>query len=210
MLNLPLRAIVSDWQDHAQTITTCERDPFALFIAHFVTYNALYSEVTRRLLLAKRISSKDTGDRQGAVGNVAMYLTHQRIADILDQLPAGSDGKRRIQEKAIVYEVCHHFYIFTSKTGTPDRTQDEVHVNRIAGGSVCERVEALLTIIYKTRCNLFHGGKKRLESQAGLLNPMSVILNALNSELVSRLGSENVEPDKEIPVRVLTEPAFVN
>ncbi|MBC7794314.1 MAG: hypothetical protein H7Z43_11455 [Clostridia bacterium] len=207
-----INRIVHDWLRHSsQLAAAAPVDPFASFFSEFVAYNALYSEVTKRLLHRKLISDdrESTGDRAGATKNVAAFLGHRAIAVALDSHTSDPPNESRYLEKSIVRQICLRFYICTQRNGRPRRDEDETLVNQVARGTECQRVESVLTLIYKTRCNLFHGGKKRIEDQANLLLPMRDVIRIVNTLLIAKIEGDPIVPEPDLDPRQIEIPTFV-
>ncbi|MCJ7646057.1 hypothetical protein MUO65_04020 [bacterium] len=162
-------------------------DSFDKFFTIFVAYNALYNQVTRWLRKAGRIQTRKDYDYTSATVNVPSYLGHERMANLIK-----SNGECRTKVTAITKLIRDRtFYIHVvNGTGEPNYAEDRKHVNRIESGSDKEFCESLLTLIYKTRCNMFHGEKAYREEQLSILNPMTYVLEFIVRELIDFMTIE--------------------
>ncbi|WP_124515893.1 hypothetical protein [Burkholderia ubonensis] len=152
---------------------------FDRFFALWIVFNRLYEEaahilvrenhsIARRFPLRGQRLYRPPPDRLSATRGVVYFCgsvtlrqalkDDRHYEDIEDALRCIERGEFHLHEN---YE-----------TGEPDREEDMRLVQRSRQGDP----EALLTLLYQARCNLFHGQKAYSESQRPLLNGMIVIL----------------------------------
>ena len=83
------------------------------------------------------------------------------------------------------------FYIHIERaTGKPDHKTDQQKVSEIRLADPTKYGAAILTLIYKTRCNMFHGTKQFSHVQIQLLQPMNAVLERVIKNLRAALRGE--------------------
>jgi hypothetical protein len=175
-----LNDFCSRWLIKADSYDTNELSgAFDSFWSTFVAYNALYNEVEQLLIARGEVSPRGSGDKRSATVDVPVYLCHEDMARSLKNNP---DLIRNIQEFTQMIKD-GTFYIHSDKSGRPNYAEDRKCIKHIEAGSDKEFCEALMVLIYKTRCNMFHGNKEFHPIQARLLNPMTKVLRAVITQV---------------------------
>ncbi|NTV47939.1 MAG: hypothetical protein HGB11_15785 [Chlorobiales bacterium] len=158
---------------------------FDSFSSTFVAYNALYNEVARLLVKSGVARHQDTGDKRSATVHVPAFLGYRDLAHMIKSKPELIACVQEIT-RLIKYG---SFYIHSDKTGRPNYAADRECLRHLELGNDEEFCEALMMLIYITRCNMFHGSKEFHPIQASLLNPMTKVLRAVTTMVISALGS---------------------
>ena len=156
---------------------------FDSFWSTFVAYNALYNEVVNLRISRNQVKPQDNGDKRSATVHVPDFLGHANMAHSIKDDPESWENvnkfTRLIKNRT--------FYIHSNKLGEPNYAEDRKCLRDIEDGGDKEFCEALMVLIYKTRCNMFHGGKKYHPDQAPLLNPMTKILRVVINQVLALL-----------------------
>jgi len=158
-------------------------DVFDRFFSLFVAYNTLYSEIT--IMLEKKNMHKGTGDRVSATKNMPIYIGQAILFDKLKNLSDDIDKIVNLIKNGT-------FYISTTRNNiTPDTVKDNKYMNNIENINSSQNLanktkfnEAVLSLIYGVRCNIFHGKKDLQSKQIDLLVPMNNILEMIIKELL--------------------------
>lgn len=159
---------------------------FDAFFSVFVAYNALYSEVTDRLISQDTLADRRENrfEVNKAAANVALYLGPTPMANEIR-----GDPKCRESVHEFVQLIKNKtFYIHITKKGSPNRASDQKCVEGIEKGADKEYCESILKLIYYTRCNMFHGSKEFVPKQPDLLNPMTKVLRTVVGRLIISLN----------------------
>ncbi len=178
MLGNELITFCKRWLKKADKYTndTIE-EVFDNFFSLYVAYNAIYFEATTELIKKKKIGKNRIGDRVSAVKNIPVYIGQdtlsQKLLDMSDDI-----------NKMIDLVKNGTFYISTQKDNiTPDTDEDMKLVKDIERFLSKRKKkdrkkfnEAVLSLIYGVRCNMFHGKKGLDTIQKGLLKPLNKIL----------------------------------
>lgn len=155
------------WRDkrHHYNHDTLE-DVFDRFFTSYVLYNFLYE------LVALREEYKSQGDRYAAIGVVRRYLGSDPLfADEILQRSA-RDIVDLIQDRT--------FYI-------RDIVWDLRQVAKLQTCDPEQWSEGLLEILYRIRCNTFHGQKRFDAAQRLILQPCITALDRLNDIITHQL-----------------------
>lgn len=193
-MNFMLQKFCEEWLKNSSFYSSSDEDINAInkFFTRFIVYNNLYNQTNVYLIKNEKITSKQICDKRSATKNVPLYLGYTNLAQALK---SNSETKAAIQE--IVDSIKNKkFYIHIKKdkvTGKiePEHQDDESSIKSIEGEDDQKFTESLLVLIYKTRCNLFHGDKQDTRYQAKLLDPMTLILEKVIDLLINQLKSEN-------------------
>jgi hypothetical protein len=157
---------------------------FDRFFTLFVSYNALYCAIN---LFTKATNKQNN---ISATQNVPEYLGHSNLAKTLlcdEEIKQGIEQIINLIDKEIFYIHSKKDDPKNSQYNIPDLEEDKKHINNIKKALVenydvldksilKEFTQSLLTLIYKTRCNMFHGSKQIDNLQRNLLIPMNAIL----------------------------------
>jgi len=143
-------------------------DYFDRFFTSYVLYNFLYELVT------VQEGYKFDGDQEAAVKAVRKFLgartlfndevLHRESMQLVDLI-----GKRT-------------FYV-------RDSVWDEKRVAKLKTQDAEQWSKGLLEVVYKIRCNTFHGQKRFEEGQRQILNPCIGALERLNDRLIEKLDA---------------------
>jgi len=164
------------------------RDSFDKFFTMFVPYNALYNEAARRLMSRGEISAKELFDKTSATSHVTRYVGEHRLASVIKL-----DAISHVNEITRLIRIGKFYIHLKGRTFLPDHEEDRKHLDRIETGTEQEFCESLLLLMYKTRCNLFHGNKEYLATQKLILNPMTETLRIVVNELLCSLERDSVD-----------------
>jgi hypothetical protein len=147
---------------------------FDAFFSAFVLYNFLYDYICQED--AHRFPEE--GDRKRAVEVARRFLSSSAIAE--DEVV-----KRSAQELVdLVNE--KSFYI-------RDDEWDAAQVAGLGTANAERWTEALMEVLYRIRCNTFHGRKLFHESQKRVLMPCITILRRVNDLLIEKLAPGRVQ-----------------
>ncbi len=183
MLNDELIRFCNRWLEKAEKYGESTEDVFDKFFSLFVVYNAIYFEVTQQLRSTnKSISCKD-GD--SAIQNIPLYIGQdilsEKLFTMLDDI-----------NQIIGLIKDNTFHIFTKYcSNTPNHNKDALLISNIEIYLINRNQEnqekfneAILSLIYGARCNMFHGNKKLQFQQIDLLVPMNNILEMIIKDLL--------------------------
>lgn len=142
---------------------------FEKFTTIYTIYNRLYNEAYAQ---AKQKDAKlnINGDYKKAVIFVNEYISSDIIIQVLEDqnlIIEVDDIARLIEEKV--------FYI-NLRNGTPELEMDDQLRNNLLSDDKEIKAKAILTTIYKVRCNLVHGHKNFEEYQRLLVEPLLSII----------------------------------
>ncbi len=184
MIDNSIKQFCMRWSDKADKYTEkTTEDVFDRFFSLFVAYNTLYSEIT--IMLEKKNMHKGTGDRVSATQNVPKYIGQAILFDKLKNLSGDIDKIVNLIKNGT-------FYISTKRDNiTPDTAKDNKYIDNIENINSAQNLanktkfnEAVLSLIYGVRCNMFHGKKGFDPIQKELLIPMNNILEMLIKDLL--------------------------
>ncbi len=186
MLNNDLKHFCNRWIQKADRYSNdTTEDVFDKFFSLYVAYNAIYSDVTLELIKAKKIGKKWTKDKVSATKNIPVYIGQDRLYTALQLMRSDIDA---------IVELINNgtFHISTKEDNiTPNTEQDKkflfnIESNNETKGAYGQKKynEAVLSLIYGARCNMFHGSKSFEPIQETLLIPMNNILEMIMKELL--------------------------
>lgn len=153
---------------------------FDRFFALWVVYSRLYEVVARTLAFerhpcARRFMPRRNQpfapppDRLSATRGVVFFCGQRELAEAV----AEHEGCQQTLETTLwVIESGILFLHEDYETGEPDYERDRQLVQRARNGNL----NALLSLMYQARCNLFHGQKAYSEAQRPLLEGMIEVL----------------------------------
>lgn len=140
-------------------------------------YNRLFNEVSNRL-------GKPQRDKDGATAHVVEYLTAAALISSIE-----GDQETRSAELQLRDFIRQHTYHF-DLVG-PQRDPSDVKDDRILADMLSvdkrTRMEGLLFLIYKVRCNLVHGQKHHSPKQLPLMQAVIPILELVVSKTEEKL-----------------------
>jgi len=189
LINENLKFFYEGWLKKASDYKTdILSDSFDKFFTVFVAYNALYNEAARRLVSSGRIRANDDRDKKSATVHAPAHIGHGRMANVIKGDNIAPSKLKEITELIKNGTFCIHL---NKQTGQPNHSEDMKHIKRIENGNDQEFCESLMILIYKTRCNMFHGGKEYNLIQLRILNPMTYVLELVAKELFHSLESDS-------------------
>lgn len=155
---------------------------FNRFIYQLIAFNFLYRKVSPL--------SSNVRDRQAAVKEVYEFFGKKGCTQFVQQIDPSDLREiiRIIREK--------EFYISFDIKGRYQRRQDRAILEKLDSKDSSEKCEGILTVIYKVRCNLFHGNKLFDPRQSRLLEPLNRILKVLNAHLYQKLLYSGINYDQ--------------
>ena len=187
MLSDELRGLCKRWLGKANKYGDATEDVFDKFFSLYVIYNAIYFEVTMELINSQKISNKRRGDRVSETKNIPEYIGQNNLSE---RLLSHTDDIKKIID-LIKNET---FYISTKNDNVaPDYEKDQEFIDDIETFYALKNRtnqkrfnEALLSLIYGARCNMFHGKKDLQSKQIDLLVSMNSILLVIITTLLEK------------------------
>ena len=165
-------------------------DNFDKFFTLFVIYNRIYNVVVVILNDQGELDNlrkqgkiqknkKEPDDNKAATVCVAHFLRHE-LQQIVD-----ANNYSITEFKNII---ANHVFNIDLKYGQPQRNKDLALLHGLESGNNVLTVEALLTILYKIRCNVFHAEKGYNEEQKMILAPANVCLQNMVDRLIQQVN----------------------
>jgi len=185
MTNPHLNQFVEAWLGKAENYSNTElQGVFDRFFSLFVSFNALYQDATNQLIARQRITPQSATDSQSATKHVIAFIGPRNLQNWLIQ-----NCQNDLDEMVSLIED-GTFYINTHRgSSLPDHASDREQTRGIKSLEPEKYCLGILKLIYKTRCNMFHGSKEFSHIQIQLLRPMNSILLAVINCLRSALGN---------------------
>lgn len=187
MLSNKLITFCNRWLEKADKYTNdTTEDVFDKFFSLYVVYNAIYTEATIKL---KENNPKiSNGDRISAVKNISTYIGHDILSKSLLDMSNDINKVIELIKKGT-------FYISTKRDEkgniVSSNDEDDKLINIIETYISTQKRkdwkkfnEAVLSLIYGVRCNMFHGDKSFDPIQKQLLIPVNKILEMIIKELL--------------------------
>ncbi len=177
MLNDDLKNFCNRWIEKADNYTSnSTEDVFDRFFSLYVAYNAIYTEATR--VLKNKKPKTSTTEYMSATKNITNYIGEERLYLALKNNETDINSIITLIENGT-------FYIFT-KTNVDSENVSAIRNNSSARKKIEQEKysNALLSLIYGTRCNMFHGSKSFEPIQKELLMPMNNILEMIIKDLL--------------------------
>lgn len=163
----------------------------------FVVYNRAYDEAARHLLenppvLGRQMnwgklrfsgqrpkSVSAIGDRIKATDGVVAFCG----ASLRDEVFSDPSIRESIEALFLLSQRQEFYFFFDKETGAPRLDLDRAVLGSARSGDV----KPVLEVLYRLRCNLFHGRKEFAEHQMRVLTPANTILNGVVRHLVDKL-----------------------
>ncbi|MGE4451005.1 hypothetical protein [Castellaniella sp.] len=172
--------------------TTSIDGVFDQFFSLWLVYNRLYEEAGRILVHERHPWSQAPGfnkrppfmpmpDRQAAITGITFFCG----ASALKSAIAKSCDSQALDRTLRAIESGQFFLHENYATGEPDHEKDQALVRQAREGDA----EALLALVYKARCNLFHGQKAYSEIQRPLLGGMIAVLVVVIEQARAKMRS---------------------
>lgn len=176
-----------DCVEGTDTLSRC----FDRFTSLFVVFNRIYTEAGKLLIRRGVISQPPQRrfaplpDRKSATEHIVTFYGEDRLRDEI----SSDNNCRKAVDKLVQLIRGEHFYLHEDyATGFPDTGRDK----QLAEEASAYSPQAVLTLIYQARCNLFHGEKDFDERQRVLLDNMSVALEFIVLKVLAKLKEELV------------------
>lgn len=166
---------------------------FDRFTSLFVVYNRIYTEAGKLLIRRglvrphPRKRYAPPPDRESATSHI---LTFYGEAELRDEISADRKCQAAVGNFVRLIREGHFYLHEDYVTGLPDTARDL----RLAEEAGTYSPQAILSLIYQARCNLFHGEKEFDEGQRVLLNNMSVALEFIVRRTLAKLREELARP----------------
>jgi len=170
---------IASWKNAATSFTDKANvyDMFSKFSALVHIYNRLYNEVSVRI-------GKPQRDQDGATRHVVEYLTANDLA-------ASINGKNETREAELQLKdfIKNHTYHFelAGEQRVPSDADDDLILSDMESPNNKTRMEGLLYLIYKVRCNFVHGQKHHVPEQLPLMHAVIPILELVISNTEEKL-----------------------
>jgi len=150
---------------------------FDKFRTLYQIYNRLYNDVSLRL-------GKRQTDKQGATSHVVQYLTADALVSSIE---ANDENKKaELQLKDFIRQHTYHF-VLVGDQFQPSDADDNALLTEMESADKKTRMEGLLFLIYKVRCNLLHGQKHNSHYQLPLMHCVIPILELVISKTEEKL-----------------------
>lgn len=183
-----VRDFYEEWMQKVSTLTNQDesRHSFEKFIYLYIIYNALYSRATTSLKY-KGITFASR-EKEQAVDNVIKFFdgnSQQCGENLIDFLRRRND----VNVEAIK-DFNHGFDIYSLRKYIPEEAKkNNIELrDKLASSSTDKQAEGILELIYRVRCNLFHGEKRFNPRQDTFLSPIVEILQSIVKELYTKLN----------------------
>jgi hypothetical protein len=175
--------------EDVDTLSRC----FDRFTSLFVVFNRLYTEAGK-LLIQRGVVNPPARrrfaplpDRESATEHIVTFYGEDRLKDEI----SGDKKCRKAVDTLVQLIRDRSFYLHEDyTTGLPDTDRDL----RAANEASSYEPQAILSLIYQARCNLFHGEKDFEERQRVLLDNMSIVLEFIVLKVLTRLKEELRRP----------------
>jgi hypothetical protein len=148
------------------------------FEAVYKVYNRLYNEVSARLGFTNR------PDQKGATEHVVKFLSPDKLAGYIDGTEQMRNGVEHLKEFIRTHR--YHF-VLTGPHSVRSDIADDAILKDMESKDDRVRMEALLFLIYKIRCNIFHGQKHRTDFQLPLMRVVNPILELIVTKTEEKL-----------------------
>ena len=191
-----LEQFYARWQTKVDTygISNLE-DVYDKFSSQYIIFNSLYRTLEAILLEKNKLTSiqglKFRSKKKNEVfdSNAATVL----VANYLDDSSANIIAKLT-NEIQIYIDIIEnnrfHFDIKSELTSENKNKNDILALKELRHGNSTSKLTSLLTILYRIRCNLFHGTKGFFNEEREVLIPAINSLSVINSILLNAIKQE--------------------
>jgi len=182
MLPWGFGTFIERWLEKANNYSDTDlSDVFDKFFTLFVAFGAIYQEIYQLMLEEGRFGSRRYSEEDAAVKSLSEYLGYSELAKPL-----------RIHAEQIMYIESliekETFYFCVQKDHrTPDYDADRELLSDLRSDQDEIFCQAILKLLYRTRCNMFHGAKEYSEQQMGLINSMNIFLKSVVDVAMKKL-----------------------
>jgi hypothetical protein len=197
-LNPTFKSLCQRWREKANQYDVEDIDQlFDKFFSLYVAYNALYAEayayLRRKDIKDGKEKSKRTSDRfpdeSAATTRVLEFLKSRSLIENLEQT---NDTKQAIEKLKTLTDKQNGNYFWICLhpvSGEPQKSKDKTLIKELNSSETDKRARAILKLIYKVRCNMFHGRKSVEPIQKEILIPVIIILERIVDQLFTKLDS---------------------
>jgi len=195
-INSEFKTLYSNWSKKAKGYKEDDTyQVFDKFFTFFVIYNLLYNETNLYFHKNKNFESyksyKLLGDNQAATICAVDLLGSGTILEKIQESDLGRDALKSIKRLFETNSEDNFKISFLKNKKSNkyeyDKGADHKLFNDLKSPEDDVLVTAILTLIYRTRCNMFHGRKETHQVQQYLLNSLSNILDVLVSAMYENL-----------------------
>ncbi len=176
------------WIDKANSYPDDLSGCFDKFTSLYVVFNRVYTEVGEVLVERGELSpSCRRKEKELATSEIVNYYGELILAE---ELRNNQSCNLAVESLAkLILE--NRFYLHTNyKTGNPAQLTDEA----LAEEARRYQPKSILKLIYRARCNLFHGKKGFEEEQRMLIDNMSIIVEFITKKVLERLKKDLKHP----------------
>lgn len=170
-------------------------DIFDKFTSLYIIYNRLYNTLEGILrdkdelknipgIRFKNVENKELNDNVAATKLVSFYLEPEAVF-IIDNLTNEINLFKRIIENNIF-----HFNVNSKLLDNNINKNDQYIFRDLKSNLPTKQLFGILTVLYKLRCNLFHGTKGFFNEQREVLLPAISCLKIINQKLIEKINSE--------------------
>lgn len=187
-----LRHFIERWLSKANCTLEQSDSPFVdRFVFTYISFNALYTAAANIADgRAQAISSWSYLKGGPPRRSFRRYPTELKRATqlVIEKIGVQRVGAILAEVQAATEQLCAcidsgEFYLHETADGAPDNEKDRQLTLKARNGDGI----SLLTIVYFLRCNLFHGSKTLMPSQAAPLSAATEVLQALIPTLLERV-----------------------
>lgn len=170
---------IAGWKQQAASCVNNEdvNIMFDKFRALYQIYNRLFNEVSNRL-------GEHQADRKGATSHIVEYLTADALVSSIEENLETRNAELQLRE--FIRNHTFHFDLKGQQYDPSDANDDKI-LAQMESADKKTRMEGLLLLIYKVRCNLFHGQKHRSSAQLPLMHTVLPILELVVSKTEEKL-----------------------
>jgi hypothetical protein len=158
---------------------------FSRYINLFIRYNFLYKRAADHLNHTVYYNDKYVKDGESAVDAVVEYLQPSILFSLLTQT---QELKTCCDQMDQILDV-KMYHISFSQNGIHQPNKDAALLKDLRSGKDQKYVKAVLTFLYRVRCNMFHGSKAFSEHQKFLLGTCTPILKSIVELLYNELSN---------------------
>jgi hypothetical protein len=178
-LTLETEQYIEGWKQQAASYVNKEdvNQMFHKLGALIQIYNRLYNEVSSRLGMPQ-------ADKDGATKHVVQYLTPDVLVLSIEGNNETKDAELKLKDF-----IRNHTYYFDLKgpKRDPSPVDDDKIRAQMESANRATRMEGLLLLIYKVRCNFVHGQKHHSPRQLPLMHAVIPILELVIARTEEKL-----------------------
>jgi len=175
-----LERFVNQWLEKADRYSGDELfSVFDKFFTLYVVFNKLYAAAyhfSNSQMASQGKVRKLYGDRRAATAGVVQFLTPDTMNA---RFISNKEAQNAIQELSAIIRLQEFHFSLDAASGMWKSEQDVKLADDLNSNDVDKRINAIVTILYHVRCNLFHGRKQFVEEQKRILRPSNVLLREL-------------------------------